>query len=86
MFWIIFDIEIHYESQILALVVEAAKLVIAFKDTYNREGWLILQDILNEWVAEGVASGPHDFNVHPSRPPEVYCMQFFLQLLPKEFL
>jgi hypothetical protein len=30
---------------------------------YNLGEWLILQDIFNEWVAEGVASDPHDFNV-----------------------
>ena len=30
----------------------------------NQGGWLILQDLLNERVAKGEASDPHDFNVH----------------------
>ena len=30
----------------------------------NQGGWLILQDLLNERVAEGEACNPHDFNVH----------------------
>ena len=30
----------------------------------NQGGWLILQNLLNERVAEGEASNPHDFNVH----------------------
>ena len=30
----------------------------------NQGEWLIFQNILNEKVAEGEASDPHDFNVH----------------------
>ena len=37
-----------------------AKLGKSTQDTYNRGGWIILYDLLNEWVAEGVASDPHD--------------------------
>ena len=31
------------------------------KDPYNQSRWLSLLDLLNEWVAEGVAFDPHDF-------------------------
>ena len=31
---------------------------------YNCKGGLILKDLLNEGVSEGVASDPHDFNIH----------------------
>ena len=37
-----------------------AKLGKSTQDTYNWGGWLILKDLLNKWVAEGVASDPHD--------------------------
>ena len=40
-----------------------AKLSKASKDAYNRGGWLILWDLLNEWVAKGVAFDPHDFTL-----------------------
>ena len=30
---------------------------------YHPRGWLILEDLLNELVAESVASDPHDSNV-----------------------
>ena len=34
---------------------KAAKLCKASEDAYNWEGWLIFSDLLNEWVAKGVA-------------------------------
>ena len=33
----------------------------AFNDAYNYRGLLILTDLLNERVAKGVTSDPHDF-------------------------
>ena len=51
----------HFESQIFALFDKAAKLGNASEDTCNWEGWLIFKDILNRWVAEGIASDTHDF-------------------------
>jgi hypothetical protein len=46
------------------------KLLLKFTDLYkasddalHREGLLILQDLLNERVAESVASHPQDFNL-----------------------
>ena len=53
--------KIHFESQILALFAEAAKLGKTSEDAYNRGRWLVLKDLLNEWVANGVVSDPHDF-------------------------
>ena len=41
---------------------EGAKLCKTSKDTYNWGGRLILDDLLNERVAEGVASDINDFN------------------------
>ena len=58
----IFDIEIHFESQIFALCDKLAKLGKACQDAYNLEGWLILLAVLKNGVAEGVASDPHDTN------------------------
>ena len=55
--------EIHFESQILSLFDKAAKLGKASGDAYNGGGWLILEDLLNELVTEGVSSHPHDFRV-----------------------
>ena len=40
---------------------KAAKLGKTSEDAYNLGGWLILLDLLNEWVAECVASYPHNF-------------------------
>ena len=41
---------------------KAAKLGIASEDAYNQGGWLPnFVRLLNEWVAEGVTSDPHDF-------------------------
>jgi hypothetical protein len=34
-------------------------------DAYNYGGWLILKDLLNEWVAQGVATDLHDFTSDP---------------------
>ena len=42
---------------------EAAKLGKVSEDAYNQRGWLILKELLNKWVDEGIASNPHDFNV-----------------------
>ena len=33
----------------------------AFQDAYYQGGWLILQVLLNNWVAEGVASEVNDW-------------------------
>ena len=33
----------------------------SIRGSFNAGGWLILLDILNEWVAEGVTSDPQDF-------------------------
>ena len=52
----------HFESQILALFDEATKLCKASENVYNPGGWLILSDLLNQRVAGGVASDPHEFN------------------------
>ena len=35
---------------------EDTKIDKAYKDAYNRGEWLILLDLLNEWVAKGVTS------------------------------
>ena len=43
---------------------EVAKLGKSTQDTYNRVGWLILQALLKNGVAEGVASDSHDTNNH----------------------
>ena len=42
---------------------EAAKLCKQCKDAYNWGGWLILKDLLNEWVTEGIASNSHDSSI-----------------------
>ena len=40
------------------------------RDTYNNQLlmgkylWLILKDLLNEWVVKDVASDPHNFNIY----------------------
>ena len=52
----------HFESPISALYDELAKLGKASQDTYNPGLWLILLDLLKNWVAEGVASVVNDFN------------------------
>jgi hypothetical protein len=38
-----------------------AKLSKASDDSYNQRGWLMLKDLLNKWVDEGIASNPHEF-------------------------
>ena len=50
------------QSQISALCDELAKLGKASQDTYNPGLWLILKDLLKNWVAKGVASDINDFN------------------------
>ena len=42
---------------------KAAKLDKATRDAYNLGGWLILKDLLKNWVAKGFASEINDFNV-----------------------
>ena len=59
----IFDIENHFESPTLALCNKAAKLDKASQDAYNWGGWLILEDLLKNWVAKGVASQVNDFTL-----------------------
>ena len=44
-----------------ALLEGHPKLCKESKDANNLGGWLIMKDLLNEWVAEGVATDPHDF-------------------------
>jgi hypothetical protein len=56
----IFDVKHHFETPLLALFEKIAKLGKVPGDTYNQGRWL-----LNEWVAEGVASDPHDFTKQP---------------------
>ena len=41
---------------------QAAKLGKASRDAYNPGLWLILLDLLKNWVAEGVAFDVNDFN------------------------
>ena len=64
LFW--FDLFLEARSEILE------KISLIFweiwrhqKDIYQ-ERWLILQDVLNEWVAQDTASDPHDFIIHMS--------------------
>ena len=57
----IFDIKIHFESPISAVCDELAKLGRASQDAYNPELWLILYDLLKNWVAEGVTFDGNDF-------------------------
>ena len=52
---------------------EARKQCKASEDAYNWGGWLIFKDILNEWVAEGVAFDPHDFSKHAGKQPAATC-------------
>ena len=49
------------KNYIFANFDEARKLCKASNDAYDCEGWLILQDLLNERVAEGVTFDPYDF-------------------------
>ena len=42
---------------------QAAKLGKASRDAYNQGLLLILQDLLKNWVAEGVTSDVNDFTV-----------------------
>ena len=48
--------DFNFESPILALRDKAAKLGKESQDAYNQGGWLILQELLKNWVAKGVAS------------------------------
>ena len=61
---IVLDIENSlYESPILALCDEAAKLGKASRELIIKKGWLILYGHLKKWVAKGVASEVHDFTL-----------------------
>ena len=42
---------------------QAAKLGKASRDAYNLGLWLIFQDLLKNWFAEGVASDVNDFKL-----------------------
>ena len=53
--------KIPFESSISALCYELAELGKAFQNPYNPELWLILYDLLKNWVAEGVTSNVNDF-------------------------
>ena len=53
--WMIFDMKIYFENPTLALRSKAA---------YNRGEWLILEDNLKSWVAEGVTFEVKNFNVY----------------------
>jgi hypothetical protein len=57
----IFRWNIHFESSILALFDKGAKLGKASRDNCNWGGWLILLELLKNWVAKG--SEVHDFNL-----------------------
>ena len=45
-----------------AIFDQAAKLGKASRDAYNPGLWLILKNLLKNWVAKSVASGIDDFN------------------------
>ena len=47
-------------KKIFALCDMAAKLEKASWNGYNQGGWLISQDLLKNWIAEGVASDVND--------------------------
>ena len=67
----IFEIKIHFESQILASLNKAAKLCKASDDDYNPGGYLILYDILNKMVAVVETFDPHDFTWEPAHAIEL---------------
>ena len=46
---------------------QAAKVDKVFRDAHNPGLWLILQDLLKNWVAEGVASDVNEFNEYGCR-------------------
>ena len=56
----IFDLEKSFRNSNFS--DQLAKLDKASQDTYNPGLWLILLDLLKNWVAEGVASVVNDFN------------------------
>ena len=53
----------HFESPILALFNKAVKLGKASGDAHNHGEYLILEDLLNKWIAEVVTSDSHDSNL-----------------------
>ncbi len=46
----------------LQILEKVSKLCKSNQDTHNPGKWLILKVLLKNWVAEGVASDPHDTN------------------------
>ena len=55
--------KIHFESPILVLFNKVIKPGKASGDAHNKGGCLILQELLNKWVAEVVASDSHGSNL-----------------------
>ena len=55
--------KIHFESSISALCDELAEVGKVSQDAYNPELWLILCDLLKNWVAEGVGSDINEFTI-----------------------
>ena len=58
----------------------------ASEDAYNQRGWLILQDLLNEWVAEGVASDVKDFTQYHNQLKLLVNIIIQVQILPQSGL
>ena len=52
-----------------------AKLGKASWDAYDREGWLILYELLKNWIAEGVASEVND-SVQACTQVNLFCGGF----------
>ena len=55
------DPNIHVQKSNFVNFDDPEKLCKAFNDAYDCGGWMILQDLLNERVAEGDISDTHDF-------------------------
>ena len=66
-FFISFSKPLLYLKSRLIFDKAALKLCKAPVDANNLEGWLIFSDLLNEWVAKGVASDPHDSTVNAEK-------------------
>ena len=63
------------QNQLFVQFDEVANLGKAFKDAYNLGGWLIFQELLNEWVIEVVTFDPHDFT---KEQLGAYCPNIYL--------
>ena len=57
-----FKFKITLHSKLLQILDKVAKLGKSNQDAHNPGKWLILQGLLKNWVAEGVASDSHDTN------------------------